>query len=122
MTQQSPVDQPSRIATLLDRVSDGVRRSLLLRMVLVLSVANYAGAALFALAGRLPWALAGVLTALSLLTWYFGLGVPLLNREVHERLGSQRFRYWGEVVEMFGRVVLVAHAILFTGMLAMLAS
>jgi hypothetical protein len=122
MTPTSPSRDSSRTVPLIDRLVDQVRGSLVLQAVLFLSLVDYAGAFLLALLGRIPWAGAGVLVALSALTWYFGLGLPLLNRERNARLGSERMRYWGEVVEMFGRVVVCAHAVLLAVMLALLAS
>lgn len=122
MTSTSPTRDSSSGASLVDRLVDQVRGSFVLQAVFFLSLVDYAGAFLLALLGRVPWTGAGVLVALSALTWYFGLGVPLLNRERNARLGSERMRYWGEVVEMFGRVVVCAHAVLLALMIALLAS
>ena len=58
-----------------------------------------------------------VLALLSVLTWFFAVVLPMMNREVRVSVGADDSTYWGELVEMFGRVVLVAQTGLYSALL-----
>lgn len=103
--------------SLVDRTSAYVRSHPLLRALLGLTLANYAASALMAARDLLTWQFAGYLVLLSLLTWFFGVGLPMMNRGIREHLGADPVGYWGGVVEIFARVVLCAQTGLHTALL-----
>ncbi len=115
-TQDSP-----RNASLLERATDYVRSNWYLKTAFYTTLADYAGALLLAASGAVPLGWAGLLILLSLFTWYFAVGMPLMSRTIHSRSTSERIRYWADVVERFGLIVVCAHSVLFAGMLVCLA-
>jgi len=112
---------PPEPARFTERTSAYVRRNPLLRALLLLTLADYAGSAMLAGTGRLNWQMAGFLVLLSLLTWVFAVAIPILNRSVRENLGANPRSYWGNVVEKFARVVLCAQTGLYTALLIYVA-
>ena len=95
-------------ATFVDRTTAYVRGNLLLRGLALMTGLNVFGGALLAFFGTLRWDMVGYLVLLSLFTWFFAVGLPVLNRAVREQAGADPRSYWGSVVERFARVVLCA--------------
>ena len=104
-----------------ERTAAYVRRNPLLRALLLLTFLDYVGSATLAFLGLLNWQMAGFLVLLSLLTWFFAVAMPMLNRSVRENLGADPRSYWGGVVEKFARVVLCAQTGLYTALLVYIA-
>ncbi len=117
MNRHLPVQDPTDHGSLADQTAAYVRGHPLLRMVLALTVVNHIAAILLALSGALQTEIAGLLVLLSVMTWFFGVGLPVLNREVRHRIGAPRESYWGQVVETFARVVLCAQTGLYSAAL-----
>ncbi len=117
MNRQLPVQDPTDQGSLADQTAAYVRNHPLLRMVLALTVLNHVAAILLTLCRVLQTEVAGLLVLLSVLTWFFGVGLPVLNREVRHRMGAGRDSYWGEVTEAFARVVLCAQTGLYSAAL-----
>jgi hypothetical protein len=114
-----PVEDPSDRGSLSDRSLAYVRGNAVLRVTLVLTVVDHV-AVLFLLAfGKLTAQSAGLLILLSVLGWFFAVALPVMNREVRHRLGVAPVGYWGEVVEIFARVVLCALTGLYTALLVL---
>ena len=59
----------------------------MLRVLVAITLVNYAGSALLAARHDLTWEFAGYLVMLSLLTWFFGVTLPMMNRAIRERVG-----------------------------------
>ena len=95
-------------ATFVDRTKEYVRTNILLRGLALLTGLNILGGAFLAFVGTLRWDMVGFLLLLSLLTWFFAVAVPVMNRAVREQAGADPRSYWGTVVERFARVVLCA--------------
>lgn len=108
-------------ANLVDRTSAYVRSNPLLRALLALTLADFAGSAILAALGKLMWSMAGLLVLLSGLTWFFGVILPIMNRTVRESLGATPESYWGSVVEKFARIVLCAQTGMYTAILVFIA-
>ena len=89
----------------------------MLRVLVGITAVNYSGSALLAARGDLRWEFAGYLVMLSLLSWFFAVGIPMMNRAIRERFGLVPVSYWGGVVEIFARVVLCAQTGLHSAML-----
>jgi len=106
---------------LTERTAAYVRGNPLLRALLLLTMVDYAGSAALSISGLLNWQMAGFLVLLSLLTWFFAVIMPILNRAVREDLGAGPDSYWGGVVEKFARVVLCAQTGLYTALLIFVA-
>lgn len=119
MTPFLPVEDPSDRGSLAERTFAYVRANPLLRIMLVVTVVNHAGAVALLLLGFLGAEIAGLLIMLSVLTWFFAVALPVMNREVRLRLQGEATGYWSEVVEMFARVVLCAQTGLYTALLIM---
>jgi len=103
--------------SLVDRTTAYVRGHPLLRVLVGITLANYGASAFMAARNLLTWEFAGYLVLLSVLTWFFGVGVPMMNRSVRENLGAEPVGYWGGVVEVFARVVLCAQTGLHSALL-----
>lgn len=103
--------------SLVDRTTEYVRGHPLLRVLFGLTLANYAATALLAAGARLNWQFAGYLVLLSVLTWFFAVGIPMMNRANRESLGADPIGYWGGIVEVFARVVLCAQTGLYSALL-----
>ena len=112
---------PQLPASIADRTAAYVRANPLLRALLLLTLIDYAGSATLSACGLLNWKMAGFLVLLSLLTWFFAVIMPILNRSVRENLGASPHSYWGGVVEKFARVVLCAQTGLYTALLIYIA-
>lgn len=95
-------------ATFVDRTTAYVRGNVLLRGLALMTGLNISGGALLAFVGTLRWDMTGYLVLLTLLTWFFAVAVPVMNRAVREQAGADPKSYWGGVVEVFARVVLCA--------------
>ena len=117
MAPQLPVEDPSRSESFTQRTAGYVWQNPLLRGALILTLVNHAAALLLILGGALSAAMAGLLGLLSLLTWFFAVVLPLMNREVKTSAGLEPVGYWSELVEMFGRVVLTAQTLFYTAIL-----
>jgi len=117
MNRQVPVQDPTDQGSLADQTAAYVRGHPLLRLVLALTVVNHIAAMVLALFRVLQTEVAGLLALLSVLTWFFGVGLPVLNREVRHRMGAGRDSYWGGVTERFARVVLCAQTGLYSAAL-----
>ena len=117
MSPQGPVEDPSQRASLLDQVAIQIRISLLLRVLLVVTLGNCGGAVVLALTGHLSSRLAGTVLLLMGLSWFFAVGLPLMNREVRFHLSGTRGGYWTDLFEIFFRVILAATTFLCTVML-----
>lgn len=116
-----PVEDPSDRGSLADRTLAYVRQNPLLRITFVLTMADHAAVLVLLAVGRLKPQPAGLLVLLSVLGWFFAVALPVMNREVRHRLGVDPVGYWGEVVEMFARVVLCALTGLYTALLVLAA-
>jgi len=108
-------------ASIVERTSAYVRGNPLLRALLFLTLADYAGSAALAALGLLNWQMAGFLVLLSMLTWFFAVLMPQMTRSVRENLGATPHSYWGGVVEKFARIVLFAQIGLYTALLVYIA-
>ena len=103
--------------TLVERTSAYVAGHPLLRVLVALTFLNYAGSVALAARGELTWEFAGYLAILSILTWFFGVLLPMMNRGIRERFGQDPVGYWGGVVEIFARVVLCVQTGLYSALL-----
>ncbi|MEM8883205.1 MAG: hypothetical protein AAGD14_03975 [Planctomycetota bacterium] len=91
-----------------DRTTAYVRRHPLLRAMAGLTLLNYLFSIVLGVRGSLSWVAIGYLVLLSALSWFFAVGVPMMNRAIRERAGIDPTGYWGGIVELFARVVLCA--------------
>ena len=107
--------------SLVERTSEYVRSNPLLRALIALTVVDFGGSAILAVLGKLAWSWAGMLVLLSLLTWFFAVMMPIMNRTVRESLGAPPESYWGGIVETFARVVLCAQTGIYTAILVYVA-
>jgi hypothetical protein len=103
-----PVEDPSDRGSLADRTLAYVRENPVLRITLVLTMVDHAGALVLLALGLLTPQSTGLLVLLNVLGWFFAVALPVMNREVRVRMGAEPVGYWGEVVEIFARVVLCA--------------
>ena len=94
-----------------------VRANLVLRIAIVITVIDHVAAILLVLTGRMSGEAAGLLALLSVLSWFFAVCLPVMNREVRIRLGAPPVSYWSEVVEMFARIVVFVQTGLYTALL-----
>lgn len=117
MAPYLPVEDRSESGSFVDRTVAYVRGSLVLRINLVATVAAHIAALLLVATDRMRGDVAGLLALLSLLTWFFAVCLPMMNREVRVRMGGSALSYWGEVVEMFGVVALCASTALYAAVL-----
>ena len=121
MKQQIPVEDPSRRESLSERTAAYVRENVVLRVLLAVTVVDHLAAIVLVLVGRLPLSVAGLLALISVMTWFFAVPLPLMNRAIRHHAGMSTPSYWGEVVEMFGRVVLFAITGCYTYLLVIAA-
>ena len=56
----------------------------------------------------------GLVALLSVLSWFFAVCMPVMNRELRARMGVRVTGYWSELFEMFWRVLLCAATGFFT--------
>ena len=112
-----PVENPSDRGSLVDLTVAYVRANILLRVAIVITVVDHIAAILLVLTGRMAGEFAGLLALLSVLSWFFAVCLPVMNRQVRIRLGAPAVGYWSEVVELFGRIVLFVQTGLYTALL-----
>jgi hypothetical protein len=112
-----PVEDPYDRGSLSERSRHYVRASPALRIALLATVVNHIAAVALVAIGRVAAEVAGVFALFSVLTWFFAVCMPVMNRTVRVRLGGPETGYWGEVVEMFGRVVLCFMTAFYTAAL-----
>jgi len=117
MAPHLPVEDRSERGSLVDRTVEYVRGSLVLRINLIATVAAHFAAVLLVVTDRMRGDVAGMLALLSVMSWFFAVCLPMMNREVRVRMGGSAISYWGEVVEMFGVVALCASTALYTAVL-----
>jgi len=118
---QLPAEDPYDRGSLADRSFQYVRSNPALRIALVVTALDHFGAIALVLLDRIPADTAGLLALFSVLAWFFAVCMPLMNRAVRGHLGAPESHYWGEVVEMFGRVVVCVQAVLYTTALVLYA-
>jgi hypothetical protein len=112
-----PVEDPYDRGSLVDRSRHYVRASPALRIALLATAVDHAAAILLVAIGRVAPEVAGVFALFSVLAWFFAVCMPVMTRTVRARLGAPEAGYWGEVVEMFGRVVLCVITALYTAVM-----
>ncbi len=117
-----PVEDPYDHGSLVDRSRQYVRASLPLRIALIVTAVDHIAAIVLVAINRVSPEAAGVFALFSVLTWYFAVCVPVMNRTVRSRLGARETGYWGEVVEMFARVVLCFQTVLYTAAVVYVAA
>jgi hypothetical protein len=113
---QLPAEDPYDRDSLAERSIHYVRSSVALRIALLATAFDHAAAIALVLMGRVPAGVAGVFALFSVLAWFFAVCLPVMNRTVRVRLGVPETGYWGEVVEIFGQVVLCVQSVLYTAM------
>jgi hypothetical protein len=107
----------------MDRSLSYVRSSPALRIALWVTAIDHVAVVALVILGRIESAeVAGVLALFSVLTWFFAVCLPVMNRTLRGRLGAPETGYWSEVVEMFGCVMLCIVTALYTGILAIAAA
>lgn len=116
MTPHLPLEDPSDRSSLVDRTAAYVRSSRLLRLLLIVTVLDHVAAIVLVLLGGISGFVAGLFALFSVLTWFFGVLVPVMNREVRLRFGVEAASYWGDVTEMFANVVLCLTTGMYTAM------
>ncbi len=109
MTSETPAPE-----TLVGRTALYVRRRWALRWALILTCINHGLAIVLISLRQLTLQLGGFLAMLSVLTWFFGVALPVMNREVRIQLGGERTSYWSDVVERFALVVVCLQTLLYT--------
>ncbi|MHC4547888.1 MAG: hypothetical protein ACYTEZ_03850 [Planctomycetota bacterium] len=117
MTPQIPVEGPSDRGSLVDQTVAYVRSNPLLRIAMVVTVLDHLGAMVLVVTGKMAGQAAGILALFSVLSWFFAVCMPVMNREVRVRMGGLAVSYWSQVLEMFFRVVLFGLTGLYTALL-----
>jgi len=112
-----PIEDPSDRRSLVEQSAEYVRSHVLLRITLVVTALDHLAAIALVLFGLLAGPLAGVLAFMSVLSWFFAVCMPVMNREVRAHLGARRSHYWSELTAMFARVLLVAVTLVYTAAL-----
>ena len=74
---------------LVGRTALYVRRRWSLRWALILTCINHGLAVVLISLGHMNLQLGGFLGLLSVLTWFFGVALPVMNREVRIQLGGE---------------------------------
>ncbi|MHC4931339.1 MAG: hypothetical protein ACYTGV_04020 [Planctomycetota bacterium] len=121
MRHQIPVEDPSRRESLSERTATYIRQNVTLRVLLAVTVIDHLAAIALVLTGRLPLSVAGTLALISVMTWFFAVPLPLMNRAIRDHAGVRARSQLGELVETFGRVVLFAITGCYTYLLVMAA-
>ena len=122
MAPHLPVEDPYDRG-LMDRSLSYVRSSPALRIALWVTAIDHVAIVALVVLGRIESAeVAGILALFSVLTWFFAVCLPVMNRTLRGRLGVPETGYWSEVVEMFGCVMLCVVTALYTGILAYAAA
>ncbi len=117
MPPHTSLEEPAPRGSVVNRSTSYVWGNPALRGALMVTFVDHAGAVVMVIMGLLSAAMAGLLALLSVLTWFFAVVLPMMNREVRVNVGVDSTSYWGELVEMFGRVVLVAQTGLYSALL-----
>ncbi len=117
MAPHLPIEDPSERGSLADRTVAYVRAHPLLRILLVVTVIDYVLAILLVVTGRMDGQIAGIVALFSVLSWFFAVCIPVMNRELRLRLSGSPSSYWTEVADMFWRVLLCAVTGLYTVLL-----
>jgi len=113
MTDGTPSpESPSE--TLAGRTALYVRRRRSLRWALIVTCINHLLAIVLISLGHMTLAMGGFLGMLSVLTWFFGVALPMMNREVRFQLGGDRTGYWSDLVERFARMVVCLQTLLYS--------
>ncbi len=110
----APINDPSRGDNLADRSVAYVRSSRLLRVCLGFTVVDHLVAVGLVVAGEMPISLAGFLGLMSVLSWFFAVCLPLMNRSLRTHIGRPRRTEWTEALELFFRVILALQTGLYT--------
>jgi hypothetical protein len=119
MAPHLPVEDPYQGGSLADRSLNYVRASPVLRIAFWATAIDHVAAVALVLGGRIQNpGTAGVFALFSVLAWFFAVCMPVMNRTLRERMGAPETGYWGEVVEMLGRVVLCVQTVLYTAIIA----
>jgi hypothetical protein len=118
MTPHIPAEGPSDRGSLVDQTVAYVRSNLLLRIAMIVTAIDYLAAIVLVLLGKMDGEMAGLLALFSILSWFFAVCLPVMNRELRVQMGGARSFYWSEVVEMFFRVVLFVVTGFYTALLA----
>lgn len=119
MTPHLPVEDPYDGGSLADRSLHYVRSNPALRIALWVTAVDHIAAIVLVLVDRIKHPeTAGVFALFSVLAWFFAVCMPVMNRTLRARVGVPETGYWGEVVEMFGVVVLCVQTALYTGIIA----
>lgn len=109
-----PVEDPYDHGSLVDRSREYVRASLALRLALIATAVDHLAAIALVAIRRVSLEIAGVFALFSVLSWFFAVCMPVMNRTVRARLGVPEAGYWTEVVEMFARLVLCVMTAFYT--------
>jgi len=117
MTPHLPVEGPPGRSSLVDQTVAYVRGNLLLRIALFVTAIDYLVTIGLVLTGKMAGELAGLLVLFSILSWFFAVCLPVMNREVRVQMGGSRFFYWSDVLEKFFRVVLFVVTGFYTALL-----
>ena len=121
MNPQIPLDDPSANPSLSQRTALYIRASVLLQGVLVLTACNHVAVLVLLVLGITSPSMAGFLVLLSLLTWFFAVVLPVINRAVRAHAGVGQTEL-GDLVERFGRLVLFAQTGFYTYLLVQIAT
>ena len=121
MLPHIPVEDPSDRGSLTDRSFAYVQSNPVLRLALVATVIDHLAAIVLVLARRLAVEWAGVLVLFNVLSWFFAVCVPVMNRSVRVRMGVDGSSALGALVEMFGRFFLFLVTVLYTAALVFAA-
>ena len=117
MSPHLPVEDPSGGSSLLDQTAVHVRSSLLLRVLLGVTLVNTVATLVLAVLHRINIQLTATVILLSILAWFFAVGLPVMNQELRLRVSGSKGGYVSDLFEMFYRVVLGALTLLWTALL-----
>jgi len=121
MTDRLPMRDPSSGSSLADRTLAYVRANLLLRTLVLVTAADHLLAILLVVTGRLHGEVAGVLVLFSVLSWFFAVLLPVMNRELAARSGAPSALHWGDRAAVFFRFLLCVVTLFYTAVLARVA-
>jgi len=101
-------------ASLADRTLAYVRANMLLRILVLITAVDHVLAILLVVTGRLHGEVVGALVLFSMLSWFFAVLLPVMNRELAARSGATSALYWGDLVAVFFRIMLSVVTLLYT--------
>jgi lysylphosphatidylglycerol synthetase-like protein (DUF2156 family) len=113
MTPHIPVEDPSQ-GGLIDRSVAYVQSNPILRVALIATVIDHIAAIVLVLTRRLAIELAGVLVLFSVLSWFFAVCMPVMQRTIRHELGARQASYLDELVAMFARFFLFLVTFFYT--------